>query len=304
MEKSRISNWLKKKKIFFSDKDFNQAFSYTIKNNRPFLTLSIKKNQKPEILKLLIPGSKSYLKKALLNETVAHRILPKIFNQRLEYYAGVPDLIEKNFSNPSFVYFIREEIPGKPAGDSFNYKKGRLDKQKVIRIIHSLKQFSRLSLNNFSFNEPYKINQKRWGEEILKNLANEITPKTKKIINFSKIIALSQEAFSGKIPSPVPVHGDIIPGNIIISKESNLFLIDWEKIFPGSLFYDYATLYSSLWPEPILQKEILEFLIKQNKKEYEQKKLEFLFFSVCHMVIIYLNSPNKFLLKNITRALK
>lgn len=302
-QKREIRNWLKTKQISFSENDFRKSFSYLFKNNRPFLTLAVKKLGSPCVIKIFLLPEKDYFKQAILNEARVYQFLPESFNKKSEYYAGLPSLIEKSDSAQPFAYLLREEVFGQTAGKLYHYQKGGLDQKKITKIVHSLKKLSQLSPSLFLFQKQFNVNQEKWGKDIFKFLLKIVPQNLRKEVNLSAISALAKRAFSEKLPPPTLAHGDILPGNIITNKR-DVFLIDWEKLFLGSLFYDPASLYAFLWPEPKLQEETLKLILKQYKNEYQKRKLEFWLFIVYHLTINYIkNHQSKILVKKINNAL-
>lgn len=288
--KKTIPKWLQEQSISFSKEKFKESFDYVVENNRPFFTLPIKKSGQPAIIKILLLPKDCFFKSSLSNEARVYQFLPNIFNKKLATFAGLPHLIEELTDNDPLPYFIREDIGGKLAGKAFQYKRGSLNREKIRKVLLMLQKINQTSPSIFQLYKN-KISLKTWGDEIFRNLLRNLPPDIKKKINLSKLQGVFEKAFSRPIASPSLIHGDVIPGNIII-QNSNVFLIDWEKMSLGSPFYDCGSLFASLWSEPILQKEALKEMIRINNKIIKKRKSEFQFLIVYYLIRMYLVCPN------------
>lgn len=299
-DRNKIKNWLIKAGFLFLEDDFKKSFDYVIAQNRPFLTLLIKYLGKPAVIKILLWNDKA-LWLSLKNEALAYQLLSKIFNKKLDLYAGLPRLI-KTIKNNAHPYFIREKLEGFPVGNGFKYV-GGLDKIKVVKVLNTLFKLTEIPTVYFKLTD-YGIDKEKWGEDIFDYLERSLPIKIKKRINLAKVKNLKKAAFKVPLSHGCLAHGDIIPGNIVF-KENNVYLIDWEKMFIGSPFYDCASLHAILWPDPELQQEAFKEIMRIYAPLIRERELEFRFFIIYHLIMEYCRNPNlEFIPQKIQEILK
>ena len=289
-----IINFFDKEKIEYSTRKLSEAYNYVIRNNRPFLTIPAKLKNREGILKLLLPNQQEHFKKTLLNENKSYKILSGLVNFNPKIYAGSPESICTSTKTSDLTYIFREKIIGKAAGNAFDYKTNSLNKKSVEKIVNTLIKFSEIDQGNFKPAEYFKKSQKTWSLKILKNLEKDSSLKTKQIMDFERLIKFSTIFFHKSKIKDVPIHGDLIPGNIIDNKDK-VFLIDFEKTYSGSPFYDFASLYACFWNDSKMQNICYEIL-KRKFNNFDRQKTGFDFYLICHLAIIYNKKPKEKLL--------
>jgi len=276
--KREAINFLHKNKFIYQKKHFEKAWQYLINNNRPFLTMPIVIDDKEYYIKIQVNKDNKY-NILLVNEIRSYQLLGNLLNNKIEFMR-LPELFKINLnSNKGYSYLIRESIKSKVFKKGHFFQDNKIDLKKIVI---SLKNINSYSSEKFILPKDYYINQFPSDGTLVNILdkANYYFQYQPLIfqnkVNFDKIKKIYQKAFKNPLPQPSLIHQDFNPNNILYNNK-DIYLIDWEKIYLGSIWYDIACLYVYLVEKPNFQKKCLNIIIKEFGKTYVNRYYELWF---------------------------
>lgn len=220
-----------------------------------FLTYHPESNKK-YILKICVDKKKEAFFKKEIDIT---RFLSK--KQSQNRYLKTVNFYKGGYS--PFYWFSYTYQPGMELDGWFCFKK--INKKMLIEILKALKE-----LNNLTNYLPLSL-KKNLFRFTFKNCLKEIDAFSKIKINYFKSLDFNQlkkyiyqnkKEFRKK--KLVLSHGDLHPGNLILSPSNKIFILDWSNAQLNFSFYDLSYLWLALWLNPQLQSYIYSKIKKQD----------------------------------------
>jgi thiamine kinase-like enzyme len=262
--KATKNNILKKYHFSAASKQLGTSGNFDttkcVRDNKEHCILKIRKNKK--------------YKKDFLKEIYVNQLLSK--HRAKKHSITFPKYIGSN-TKTSPEWLVYQYVEGLNAGGWYNFdaKKLNVISKKLPSMIILLSKIS-LQTDQFQKIRHKEILQgfKRY-QKILKKYftdaeiqkGQEIINKNKKLLNSTKLIL---------------THGDLHPGNIILTPQKQLTIIDWSDSHLNNRAYDAAFIWFELWNQPKHQKQFLNTLLQKisagdgsasggkNKKEFQE----------------------------------
>jgi hypothetical protein len=166
----------------------------------------------------------------------------KIYENYKEFFIPIPELVYAFFDGVCII--ATRKIDGQPLGAGRNdFRLNRaVDIGKIIKSIGDIRKFPIVdNWKGKKYDRNEKITEyadsvrKYLGDELYEDIFNSITTR------------------AGSPPKICFSHGDLLPSNIIMDKNEDLWFVDWEWAMNRTEFYDitYFTLFSHSHDENI-----------------------------------------------------
>lgn len=200
----------------------------------------------------------------------------------------IPEVVAKN-TNHAPLWYLYKVVAGKMAG--------------MYSITYSFEDyfFRDFSIKNLVGNlqtlrslKPAGVSLPTWGSRMYKKgfnffsdrIGNFNELKNSKTLGKAKKIYLDHADKFNKITKTYLAHGDLHPGNIIISiKNRKIYLIDFASASYNNIAFDFCFVYLLSWKNKNFQKQLLNtYLTSLNKK---QKDEFFLIFDLDYIYVLF-----------------
>jgi len=205
-------------------------------------------------------------------EIKINKLFTRCYNKEKNLF--VPKYIDGNCKQ-SPEWMIYDYIEGKTAGDYYNgFYKETLSKFPIKNFIKGVKTTHTMSslINNKNLinleKKGYIYYRKEY--DIYKDRLKPFF--SKKEIDKAKDIFISYKHLLDK-KCAIVTHGDLHPGNIIITHNNQIAIIDWFYVHLNNMAFDIAFLYMEMWQNKKVRNKILNDFAKvfsKNEPEFSE----------------------------------
>jgi len=198
-----------------------------------------------------------FLKKIQTVNTPLKKVIPKIIKWKKE---------------KDFEWMIREYVDGVPLGHSRNLTT-KIQEKTIKELAPIIASIHKIDLKSLTGLKMKKFNYENYLSEVLYlNLAkNGVIPEK----TSEKIITMVKKAMPFlKKENKYTSQGDLNLGNIIIDKNNNPWIIDWELVHINNFAYDIGYFWAHLWSaeRKVRNKIMFEYIKNLNKNELAKFK--------------------------------
>lgn len=198
-------------------------------------------------------------------------LAPLITNRLLDLGYSVPKYIFTGTLEPNGLYWIQEELMGKPLSQDPSIEQVH----KILSLIDLQKNQAVSSKQNWSQIAKEVVFENRFGWlESLKSFSNETVELVDMMLKATKGLE------NLELPSSDIVHGDFSYRQVMVENDKIVGIIDWQEAGCGDIAIDLTRLVYSLHDRPSLVAPIVEKL-----KAHDPRKIKlYIAFTAFEMV--------------------